>query len=85
MTEFELVIEYADEETAKAVFESVRPDNVGHVDSELDGRTLRFMARSDNAGTLKNTVDDLLVCIKLAEETLGLIPGTDLDGNSFLE
>ena len=85
MIGLELTIEYSDGKTAKAVFESTNPDNDAYVDSELIGRTVRFRMKADNAGTLKNTADDLLACIKLVEETLGLVSGTDLDGDPLSE
>ena len=85
MLDLELTVEYDNEKTAKAVFESTNPDNGDHVGSELNGKTVVFKMKAENAGTLKNTADDLLACIKLAEETLGLVSGTDLDGDPLLE
>ena len=85
MLSLELTVEYNDEKTAKTVFESTGPDNDSYVSSELKGKTVRFIMKADNAGTLKNTADDLLACIKLAEETLGLVSGTDLDGDPLSE
>jgi len=85
MLSLELNIEYDNEKTAKAVFESINPDNGGYVDSELKGKTVRFKMKAENAGMLKNTADDLLACIKLVEETLGLVSGADLDSNSLFE
>jgi hypothetical protein len=85
MLNLELTVEYNDEMTAKAVFESTAPDNDDYVESELKGKAVRFKMKAESAGTLKNTADDLLACIKLAEETLGLVSGADLDGNSLLE
>jgi Uncharacterized protein conserved in archaea len=85
MLNLELVIEYDSEKNAKAVFESTAPDNDSYVRSELDGKIVRFSMKAGSAGTLKNTADDLLACIKLAEETLGLISGADLDSDTFFE
>jgi len=85
MLHLELTIEYDNEKTAETVFRSVGPDNDDHVESELKGKTVRFMMKAEGAGTLKNTADDLLACIKLAEETLGLVSCADLDSDSLLE
>jgi len=67
----ELEIEYPDEATAKAVFVAVEPDNAGYVESEIGGSKIVFRMSADNAGTMRNTADDLLACIKIAEESAG--------------
>ena len=82
----ELKITYADEKTASAVFLSLEPDNIGHIDSEIIKNELMFSITSDNAGTLRNSADDLLACVKIAEEASGLSDAVpDLDGDSALE
>ena len=55
--------------------------------TELQGKTIVMHISSDNAGTLRNTADDLMACIKTAEEASGLVsgPAPDLDGDTFLE
>ena len=78
---------YDDERTAKAVFDSVSPDNEGYVSTELCGNRLLMKMSSDSAGTLRNAADDLMACIKAAEEALGLVSrsASDLDGDSLFE
>lgn len=87
MITLDIHIRYDDERTAKAVFDSVSPDNEGYVSAELRGSMLIMKISSDSAGTMRNTADDLMACIKAAEEASGLVSGTapDLDGDPFFE
>ena len=68
----DLKITYPSEEAADTVFKAVGPDNAGYAESEMNGSELRFVIKADNAGTLRNAADDLLACIKIAEEAAGL-------------
>jgi len=84
--DLELKIKYADEKTASAVFMSLEPDNIGHMDSKIVGNELVFVITADNSGTLRNSADDLLACVKIAEEALGLSDAVpDLDGDAAFE
>ncbi len=69
----ELRFPYDDERTAKAVLAAVSPENGGYVSSRLEGSTIIYEMEADNAGTLRNTADDLLACIKAAEDSAGLV------------
>ncbi len=69
----ELRFPYDDERTAKAVLAAVSPENGGYVSSRLEGSTIIYEMGADNAGTLRNTADDLLACIKAAEDSAGLV------------
>ena len=77
---------YEDERTAESVLRAVEPDNGGYVESELNGKEIIFKMKSKDAGSMRNTADDLLVCIKIAEEASGIVASaTDFDGDAFLE
>jgi tRNA threonylcarbamoyladenosine modification (KEOPS) complex Pcc1 subunit len=69
----ELRFPYDDERTAKAVLAAVSPENGEYVKSRLEGSTIIYEMEADNAGTLRNTADDLLACIKAAEDSAGLV------------
>ena len=69
----ELRFPYDDERTAKAVLTAVSPENGEYVKSRLEGSTIIYEMEADNAGTLRNTADDLLACIKAAEDSAGLV------------
>ena len=68
----DLKITYRSEKAADTVFSAVGPDNAGYVNSEINGNEISFVIKADNAGTLRNAADDLLACIKIAEEAAGL-------------
>ena len=81
-----LKIMYPTAAEAEAVFKALEPDNIGYIDSEINDNELIFRMTSNGAGTLKNTVDDLLACVKIVEEALNLSDAVpDLDGDAFLE
>ena len=69
----ELRFPYDDERTARAVLAAVSPENGEYVKSRLEGSTSIYEMEADNAGTLRNTADDLLACIKAAEDSAGLV------------
>ncbi len=72
MLELELRFQYADAQTAEAVMSAVSPENSGYVEAVLEGDTAVYRLSADTAGTLRNTADDLLACIKVAEDAAGL-------------
>lgn len=79
--------EYGSEKVAQAVLKALAPDNEGYVESRIDGSTLHFTLRADTVGTLKNGADDLLACLRIAEESAGLVLSagalSDPDGDSL--
>lgn len=86
MLELELRIDYDDADTAKAVLGAIEPDNEGYVESRIEGSALFFTIKAKDAGSMRNTADDLLACIKIAEEASGLVvSAADPDGDSLLE
>jgi len=87
MLSLEIEFNYADPETAKLILGSVIPDNGAYVESQLTRNKIIFRMKADNAGTLRSTADDLLACIKIAEEASGLVSGSvpDLDSDTFTE
>jgi tRNA threonylcarbamoyladenosine modification (KEOPS) complex Pcc1 subunit len=86
--ELTLTVEYGDPRSAEMIQEALGPDNEGYLESARDVGTLVFRIKATSAGTLRNTVDDLMACLKAAEETLSLgssHPVPDLDGDALLE
>ncbi len=77
MLNLEVRFTYADVNTAESILAAVSPENGEYVNADLEGSTLIFTMQADNAGTLRNTADDLMACIKVAEESVGLISHTD--------
>ena len=78
MLSLEIRAEYPDERTARAVMDALAPENEGYVSSSLEGSAIVFRMESTSAGTLRNTADDLMACIKAAEDSIGA------SGNSII-
>jgi tRNA threonylcarbamoyladenosine modification (KEOPS) complex Pcc1 subunit len=87
MIYLDLKLEYDDARVAETVYRALQPDNKGYVDSKLDGKVIIFKLKADTAGTLRNTADDLMACVKIAEEASGLVSGAapDPDGDALSE
>ncbi len=77
MMSLELEVTYPDEASARAVMDALGPDNKGYVASEQRGSTIVFRMEAESAGTMRNTADDLLACLKVAEESVGLATERD--------
>jgi len=54
---------------AGLVADAVEPDNLPNMIMEADADSLSFQFSTEKIGTLLSTVDDLLMNIKIAEET----------------
>jgi len=69
MIECKLKLEYEDKKTAKVIGRSIEPDNEDYVDMEFIGSTLSLKVKDEKPLRLLQTVDDLLACVTIAEET----------------
>ena len=82
----ELRITYPSGHDAEMIFRALEPDNTGYVESSTEGNELFFVITADNAGTLRNAADDLLACVRTAQEASGLSDAVpDLDGDALFE
>ena len=72
MLTLDLRFAYDDERTAKAVLAAVAPENGGYVGARIDGCAVFYHIEAETAGAMRNTADDLLACIRAAEEAAGL-------------
>jgi tRNA threonylcarbamoyladenosine modification (KEOPS) complex Pcc1 subunit len=55
---------------AESVARAVKPDNLPNMSLQIDGERLCLQFSTEKIGTLLSTVDDLLMNIKIAEETI---------------
>lgn len=87
MNTLDLTSEYDSTEIAEAIAAALYPDNGEYVKMEVRGKIIYFRMEAKSAGSLRNAADDLLACLKIAEEASGLIrgPATDLDSNPSTE
>ena len=54
---------------AETVARAVQPDNLPNMSQQIDADRLCLQFSTEKIGTLLSTVDDLLMNIKIAEET----------------
>ena len=73
MLSLTLTFTYRDARTAETILSSVAPENGSYVRAELDGTSVHYIMSTENAGTLRNTADDLMACIKAAEDAAGIV------------
>ena len=66
----EIVLDYDDEKDAIAVMEAISPDNAPYAEAERDGRKVTIRSRSNTCPQMLHTMEDLLACVKVAEETV---------------
>ena len=85
MIHLELEATYPDMGVAEAVMNALDPDNKDYVTSELQGSTIIFRMEAQSAGTMRNTADDLMACIKVAEESVGMASEDDGDSQDSEE
>jgi tRNA threonylcarbamoyladenosine modification (KEOPS) complex Pcc1 subunit len=55
---------------SESVARAVKPDNLPNMSLQIDGERLCLQFSTEKIGTLLSTVDDLLMNIKIAEETI---------------
>lgn len=87
MNSLDFTSEYESSEIAEAVAAALDPENEEYVEMEVRGKTIYFKMEAKSAGALRNTADDLLSCLKIAEEVSGLVRGSASDsyGDSSFE
>lgn len=87
MNTLDLTSEYDSREIAEVIAAALYPDNGEYVKMEVREKTIYFKMEAKSAGSLRNAADDLLACLKIAEETSGLIrsSASNPDGNSSTE
>lgn len=65
-----LELDFADEDTARNIARAIELDNGGYINAEVRGKKLLLRAESDSVMSLRNTVDDVLACITVAQKSL---------------
>lgn len=63
-------LDYDSEAEAAAVLEAITPDNAPYAEAERRGRTVIVRASSRTPAQMLHTTEDLLACVKVAEEAV---------------
>jgi len=64
----DVVIEYDDIKKTENVSRSIEVDNLGFVESQINGRQLEAHIESKSISSLIHTLDDYLACVSVAEK-----------------
>jgi hypothetical protein len=68
--ECEIILDYESEKDAQAVMEAISPDNAPYAHAEREGTRVKIRSRSNTSPQMLHTMEDLLACVRVAEETV---------------
>ncbi len=68
--ECRLELEYEDERIADMIARAVQPDNMEYLSLNLSGSAVICDIKGKNPLQLLHTIDDLLMCVTVAEKTI---------------
>jgi hypothetical protein len=63
-------LEYDQEGEAVAVLNAISPDNAPYAEATRDGRRITIRSCSRTCPQMLHTMEDLLACLRVAEETV---------------
>jgi tRNA threonylcarbamoyladenosine modification (KEOPS) complex Pcc1 subunit len=75
-----ITLNYPTKEEAEAIIKSLSPDNLNlksssSIESNRVNSTVKLEIRCNRIETLLATIDDLLRCLRIAEETINFLNG----------
>ena len=65
-----LEIELPDESTAQHIAKALELDNAGYIETRVEGRTIFARAEAEDIMALRNTIDDYLACLTIAQKSI---------------
>ncbi|MDI9623573.1 MAG: KEOPS complex subunit Pcc1 [Methanothermobacter sp.] len=68
MIKAKIRLDYEDDETAWITFKALEPDNRGFIDGEIIGKSIIFRLESEYIGSIRQSIDDLLVSEMIIEK-----------------
>lgn len=66
--ECEIEMDLESEEQARAIMKAIELDNGPYAKASVDGRTIRLECEARSMPSMLHTLEDLLACIRVAEE-----------------
>jgi len=66
-------LEYPDEKQAEIVLMAIEQDNTTYASAELRGSKIIINASAESEVSMLHTLEDLLPCLKIAEEIIGRV------------
>jgi len=65
-------LEYRSEKQAETVKKAIELDNDKYATAEMNGRSVVIRSSSESVPSMLHTLEDLLACVRIAEETLSI-------------
>ena len=65
-----LEMELPDETTARNIAKALELDNAGYIEPEVKGNIIIAKAEAENIMALRNTIDDYLACLTVAQKSV---------------
>jgi tRNA threonylcarbamoyladenosine modification (KEOPS) complex Pcc1 subunit len=65
-----LDLDFPDEATARNIAKALELDNAGYLETKVEGKTIHVIAKADDVLSLRNTIDDYLACVSVAQKSI---------------
>ena len=65
-----LEIELPDESSAQNIARALELDNADYIETRVEGKIIFARTEAENIMTLRNTIDDYLACLTVAQRSL---------------
>ena len=65
-----LELDMQDPETARNIAKALELDNAGYIKTRVEGNFIFAEAEADDIMALRNTVDDFLACLSVAQKSI---------------
>ena len=65
-----LELEFPDGATARNIAKALELDNAGYLEARVLGNVIHVTAEADSIMALRNTIDDYLACVSVAQKSL---------------
>ncbi|MDD1768647.1 MAG: hypothetical protein LUQ55_01535 [Methanomassiliicoccales archaeon] len=72
-------LEYPSEREAETIRRAIELDNDKYADAERRGKVVVIRSSSESVPSMLHTLEDLLACVRIAEETLTIAGGGSSD------
>ena len=65
-----LVLEFPNDTIASNIAKALELDNAGYLESSVEGNVIHVTAEADDIMKLRNTIDDYLACVSVAQKSI---------------
>jgi tRNA threonylcarbamoyladenosine modification (KEOPS) complex Pcc1 subunit len=65
-------LEFPNDAIASNIAKALDLDNAGYIESRVEGNVIHVTAEASDLMTLRNTIDDYLACVSVAQKSIEL-------------